>query len=99
MISRIKNNMDIRIQSLHFRASDKLSSLVNEEVNKLSHYNAKILSADVYLALDKAKDGQNKVCEIRLAVPGNDLIAKRKCETFEKALGLSVQALRRQLQK
>ncbi len=40
-----------------------------------------------------------KIAEIKLLVPGNDLFAKRQCKTFEEATDQAVEALRRQLKK
>ena len=51
------------------------------------------------LRLDKGDSHENKVAEIKLLVPGNDLFAKRQCKTFEEATDLAVEALRRQLKK
>ncbi len=89
--------MRINIQSLHFNAYGPLTHLVLKKVDKLSRFGKKILAADVCLSLEKASDRQNKVCEIRLVIPGNDLVAKRRCETFEESVAFAVDALERQL--
>ncbi len=89
--------MRINIQSLHFNAYAPLTHLVLTKVDKLSRFGKKILAADVCLSLEKASDRQNKVCEIRLVIPGKDLIAKRQCETFEESVAFAVDALERQL--
>ena len=59
----------------------------------------KIESAKVCLKLDKSDTTDNKICEIRLVVPGNDLFAKRKGKTFEKATNEVVDVLQRQIEK
>jgi putative sigma-54 modulation protein len=41
----------------------------------------------------------NKVAQIRLEVPGNDLFAKNQSRSFEQAADTAVEALRRQLIK
>ena len=91
--------MEIKIQSLHFKANDLLEEFVQEKVARLSHLNDKIISGDVCLKLDKSQKHDNKVCEIRLAVPGNDLFAKRQCKTFEEATNEVVEALQKQLRR
>jgi len=91
--------MDITIQSLHFTASEELKDFINEKVKKLTHYFDKIESATVTLKLENSEDTDNRICEIRLAVPGNDLFAKRQAQTFELATSEVVDALEHQLNK
>lgn len=89
--------MQITIQSVHFKASQQLEEFVQEKVEHLSRTNAQIISADVYLKLDNAETGENKVCEIKVLIPGKDLFAKRQCKTFEEATVEAVDALKDQL--
>lgn len=91
--------MDIQIHSIHFDADGKLHDLIIDKIEKLNHYFDRIIGSDVYLKLDKAKTTENKVVEIKLKVPGNDLFVKRQCQTFEEATDQVVDALRQQLKK
>ena len=91
--------MEIKIQSLHFKANDLLEKFVQNKVGKLSHFNDRIVSGDVCLKLDKSQKLDNKVCEIRLSIPGNDLFAKRQSNTFEEATNEVVEALQKQLRR
>jgi len=91
--------MEITIQSLHFTANADLNNFVTDKVNKLAHHFDKIISADVVLKLDKSKTAENKVCEIKLAVPGEDLFAKNQYGSFEEATAATVDALENQITK
>lgn len=91
--------MTVKIQSIHFDADKKLLDFVENKVNKLNTYSTKIIDSEVFLRLDKSSSHENKIAEIKLLVPGNDLFAKRQCRTFEEATDLAVEALRRQLKK
>lgn len=91
--------MKLTIQSLHFTATQELNLFVTEKVNKLSHFFEDIESANVCLKLDKSGTTDNKICEIRLAVPGNDLFAKRQSTTFEEATNETVNVLEQQIKK
>lgn len=91
--------MNIQIHSIHFDADAKLLSLINKKVEKLSHFFDAIIGSDVYLKIDKSQNAENKVVEIKLRVPGNDLFVKRQCSTFEEATEESLDALRQQLKK
>ena len=91
--------MKLKIQTLHFTPSKKLSAFVNEKISKLTHLNDRIELAEVCLKLDKSDKTENKVCEIRLSVPGNDLFAQKQCKTFQEAVSETVDVLQRQIRK
>jgi putative sigma-54 modulation protein len=91
--------MKVKIQSIHFDADKKLLEFIEGKVDKLNTYSNKIIDSEVFLRLDKSSTHENKIAEIKLMVPGNDLFAKRQCKTFEEATDQAVEALRRQLKK
>jgi len=91
--------MQIDVRSLHFTAKPELIAFVTGKVNGLSHFNDRIIAADVHLKLEKADDDENKICEIKLIVPGNDLFAERRSDTFEGAIAQVMEALEKQLRK
>jgi putative sigma-54 modulation protein len=91
--------MNIEIQSIHFDADKKLLNLINKKVGKLSRFFDNAIGNKVYLRIDKSSTTDNKVVEIKIQVPGNDLFVKRQCHTFEKAIDECVSALAQQLKK
>ncbi len=91
--------MEIQIQSIHFKADQKLIGFINEKVGKLSQYFEGIINGEVFLRLDKADNSANKVAEIKIHVPGNEIYVKRQCKTFEEAVDISVEVLARQIKK
>jgi len=91
--------MKAKIQSIHFDADQKLLDFIDGRITKLATFNSTIIDAEVILRLDKSSSTDNKVVEIKLLVPGPDLFAKRQRKTFEEAVDLAVEALRRQLKK
>ncbi len=91
--------MNITIQSVHFDAADHLEDFINQKVGKLDQYFDGILGAEVILRLDKSETLENKVAEITLDIPGNNAFAKKQNKTFEEAVDLACEALRKQLVK
>lgn len=87
------------MHSIHFKADQKLLSFIQEKLEKLEHFNQKIVNAEVFLRLDKDREKENKITEIKLHVPGKELFAKRQCKSFEEAADEAVEALRKQLMK
>jgi putative sigma-54 modulation protein len=91
--------MTVKIQSVHFDADKKLLKFVQEKVDKLTQFYDGIIASDVTLRLDKSSDTENKVAEIKVHMPGNDLFAKKQCKSFEEAIDTSIDALRIQVTK
>ncbi len=91
--------MNIQIHSLRFDADKKLLDFVSQKVSKLSQLSDDIVSAEVFLRLDKDDERENKITEIKVEYPGGPLFARKQSKTFEEATDLVVDALKRQIVK
>ena len=91
--------MDIQVHSVHFTADKKLVDFINEKVGKLELFYDNIIAGEVFLRLDKDQEGENKVAEVKILIPGKELFAKKQCKSFEEAADLAVEALRKQVSK
>ncbi len=88
--------MNVTFNSVHFKADQKLEDFIVAKLEKLDNYYDGIIGSEVSLKLDNTGTYVNKVAEIRLLIRGNDLFAKKQAKTFEEAIDLVVEALRRQ---
>ena len=91
--------MDFKVNTVHFTADKKLVDFIHEKVMKLGMMSDQIIASEVYLRVDKNSDKENKIAEVKLLVPGNELFAKKQCKSFEEAADNAVDALKRQLEK
>lgn len=91
--------MKISINSVKFKTDKKLEDFIQEKVAKLASNFENLISTEVTLRLDNSADQQNKIAEIKLNLPGNDLFAKKQCKTFEEATDSAIDALKKQLVK
>lgn len=91
--------MEIQIQSIHFDADKKLLDFVENKLNKLETFYDRIEGINVYLKLEKNDSKENKVVEVKLLVPGHDIFVKEHAKTFEEAIDISLEALKKQLKK
>lgn len=89
--------MNIQIHSVRFDADKKLLDFINLKVNKLSQFNDQILGAEVFLRLDKSEDSSNKIAEIKMNSPVQPLFARKKSKSFEEAIDLAIDALKKQI--
>ena len=91
--------MKVNINSVHFKTDKRLDSFITEKVEKLSDLYDGIIGSEVTLRVNNNEDHENKIAEIRLLVPGNDLFAKKQCKSFEEATDIAVDALSKQFAK
>lgn len=91
--------MDIRIQALHFDATESLKMFINKKLEKISRFADDIQVAEVILKVVKPEVSNNKEASIRLLMSGGELFADKIADTFEEAIDLSIDALKRQLEK
>jgi putative sigma-54 modulation protein len=91
--------MNIKINSVRFSSTKKLESFIEGKIKKLNHFYEDIIGAEVFLRKSNNSDLNNKVAEIKLEIPGNDLFAKKQSKTFEESTDNAVEALKKQMQK
>ncbi|MAP54564.1 ribosome-associated translation inhibitor RaiA [Altibacter sp.] len=91
--------MKVNVQTPNFVADVKLIHFIERKLNKLEQFYDKIVFADVFLKVQKTSEKQNKIVEILLSVPGDDLIVKKEARTFEVGADECIHSLERQLKK
>jgi len=91
--------MNIRINTVKFDADKKLLHFVQQKVKKLSRYFDDIIGVEVYLKLENTQDLDNKVVEIKIEIPGNNLFSRKQSKTFEESTDSAVDALKLQIIK
>ncbi len=91
--------MNVKIQSLKFDADKRLLDFIEHKMAKVDRFADKIVAADVTLRLEKDNEHGNKIAVITLSLPGDKLVAEKQCKTFEEAVDLAIDALKKQLEK
>ena len=91
--------MKVNVHAVNFTVDGKLVDFVQERLDRLEKYYDKIVSADVFLKVEKTSEKENKFVDIKIHVPGDDFLVKKQCKTFEEAVELSAESLERLLVK
>lgn len=91
--------MDIRIQSIHFDASEQLQAFIQKKAAKLEKFYDDIEKVEVSLKVVKPEAAENKEVGIKILIPNGEFYASKVCDTFEEAVDLDVEALEKQLVK
>jgi len=92
--------MNIKINDVHFNADQKLVEFINKKVSKLETYFDGIISIEIILKVIKPETANNKEVELKVSIPSKDyLFAKKQADSFEEAIDMSIEAIKRQLEK
>jgi putative sigma-54 modulation protein len=91
--------MKVNMQSVNFNADQKLIDFVQKRMDKLDLFYDKVISSDVFLKVENTSDKENKIFEAILSLPGDSLVVKKQCKTFEEGVDMAVASLERQLKK
>jgi putative sigma-54 modulation protein len=91
--------MKVYVQSVNFNADKDLINFVEKKVNSLEKFYDRIVDSEVYLKVQQTSEKENKIVEIKIGIPGNDIIMKKQSKTFEEGTVLAVDSLKRQLTK
>jgi len=91
--------MEIRIQSIHFDASEQLQSFIQKKVTKLERLYDDIKVVEVSLKVVKPETVKNKEAGIKIIIPNNEFYASKVNDTFEESIDEGLDALSKQLLK
>jgi ribosome-associated translation inhibitor RaiA len=91
--------MEIIISTINFKTDRTLESFVREKVSKLFNQCKTIIRANVILREGESGSFENKLCEIRLIVPGYDHFVKKSTGLYEKSVSQAVEVLQKILRR
>lgn len=90
--------MIVHIQSIGFRVKKELREFIEIKTAKLIRRCTDLVKIEVTLKLVGSFSNEAKRCEIRMVIPGNDLIGTYTARTFEEAILMSIESLERKLE-
>ncbi len=91
--------MKVNIQATNFNVDRKLVDFVNERLGKVAKFYDKVIAIEVFLKLENNNEKENKTAEIKMLVPGDELVVKKTSKSFEESTDLGADALERLLMK
>ena len=91
--------MEVKIQSIHFDATEKLQAFVEKKVAKLEKSYEDIQKLEVQLKVVKPATALNKEASLTVTVPGTTLFVEKTCDSFEESVDQCVDSMKVQLTK
>ena len=91
--------MKITVQAMGLTPHQPLEEHIDKKVSKLGTFYDKSLECQVYLKVENSNDKENKTTEIRLVVPGDDIVVKKTAGSFEESVDQCVDTAKKLLIK
>ena len=91
--------MKISVQSVNFNISKDLVNFIEKKVNNLEKFHDHIIGAEIFLKVQSTSEKENKIIDIKVKLPGIDIVAKKQSKTFEEGVSLAADSVKRQLVK
>ena len=91
--------MKISVQSVNLNISNDLVNYIEKKVNNLEKFHDHIIGAEVFLKVQSTSEKENKLVDVKMNLPGVDIVAKKQSKTFEEAASLAIDSVKRQLVK
>jgi putative sigma-54 modulation protein len=92
--------MNVKIQTVHFNADEKLVNYINQKLQKLTVFHDRIVEVDVFLKLDNVIHSiKDKIAEIRVHVPRHYFFVKNTSKSFEESFDEAFDSLLNQIKK
>lgn len=92
--------MEVKIQAIHFDATQKLVEFINKKIARLERHYADLTLAQVTLKVVKPETAMNKEAQVKITAPQSfEMVAKKTADTFEEAVDLCLEAVEKQLEK
>ena len=91
--------METIISATNFKIDTSLETFVTKKVRKLFNHCQTIIRANVILREGEKGNPENKICEIRLVIPGYDHFVKKSTDVYEKSVSEAASALQKILRR
>ena len=91
--------MHINFQSINFTADIKLVEFTQRRIEKISQFYDQIVDVYVYTKVENFSDKINKLVELKIGIPGDDVIIKKTAKTFEEAINSAADSAERVLKR
>ena len=91
--------MNINFQSVNYNADSKLIEFAEKRIKKISQFYLNIIDVFVYTKVENTNDRISKLAELKIGIPGDDVVVKKMAKSFEEAINLAADSAERILKK
>ena len=87
--------MNVNFQSVNYIADNKLVEFTEKRIDKITQFYNQIVDVFVYTKVENSSDKINKFAELKIGIPGDDVIVKKTAKSFEEAINQAADSAER----
>ena len=91
--------MKVNFQAINYKADQKLITFTQNRIEKCYQIYDRIVAISVFTKVENISNRINKQAELIIRIPGEDIIVKKICKSFEQAIDQASNAAERILKK
>ena len=91
--------MNVNFQSVNYTADTKLIEFTQKRVEKITEFYDDIVDVFVYTKVENSSNKINKFAELKIGIPGDDVIVKKTAKSFEEAINQAADSAERVLKR
>ena len=91
--------MNVNFQSVNYTADTKLVQFTQKRVEKIAQFYDHIVDVFVYTKVENSSNKINKFAELKIGIPGDDVIVKKTAKSFEEAINQAADTAERVLKR
>ncbi|MDG1028274.1 MAG: HPF/RaiA family ribosome-associated protein [Flavobacteriaceae bacterium] len=91
--------MNVNFQSVNYTADIKLVEFTQKRMEKITQFYNQIVDVFVYTKVENSSDKINKFVELKIGIPGDDVIVKKTAKSFEEAINQAADSAERILKR
>ena len=89
----------MHFQSVNYKADKKLKDFAKKRIEKLSLFYNQIIEVFVFKKVENNSDGINKWTELKIGIPGDDIVVKKISKSFEESINSAADSAERILKR
>ena len=91
--------INVHFQSVNYKADKKLKEFAKKRIEKLSLFYNQIIEVYVFTKVENNSDGTNKWTELKIGIPGDDIVVKKISKSFEESINSAADSAERILKR
>ena len=91
--------MNVNFQSVNYTADTNLVEFTQKRVEKITQFYDHIVDVFVYTKVENSSNKINKFAELKIGIPGDDVIVKKTAKSFEEAISQAADSAERVLKR
>ena len=90
---------NVHFRAVNYKADVSLKEFAEQRLEKLNVFYNQIIEIHCFTKVENTSDRVNKWAELKIEVPGENVVVKKMCKTFEESIDSAADSAERILKR